>query len=350
MVKISNQVSIQKAKSTMPIITQPPPQIISLFSGAGGMDLGFQQEGFDISIAIDLEESAISTHKKNFSGSLSIAADLTEIGPKGVLTKAKFKINKGEKIGIIGGPPCQGFSRANPGSLASDPRNKLPALYLKIIAELQTYYEVEFVVFENVLGMKDEKHAAKYRSLIRGLKKLGFSVHEKELCALDFGVPQNRKRIIISALKKDKGYTKVTPIKSIGKTTVRETIGGLCEPAFFYRGIRVTEIPFHPNHWTMKPKSLRFKKTNTETNSRSFRRLKWDNPSPTIAFGNREIHLHPEGTRRLSIYEAMLLQGFPSTFVLEGNLSEQVTQISNAVPPPLARSLAAAVKNALQGK
>ena len=326
------------------------PKVISLFSGAGGMDLGFIQEGFNIALAIDLEEAAIKTHKRNFVNSLSVAADLTKIGPIGVLEQAKQGIKKGDKIGVIGGPPCQGFSRANPFSLSNDPRNKLPSLYLKIIKELQNYYEVDFVVFENVLGMKDEKHAAKYRSLIKGLKSLGFVVHENELCALDFGVPQNRKRIVISAMKDGKGYGKVTPVKSIGKSTVRETIEGLCEPAFFYHGILRSEIPHHPNHWTMQPKSKRFQQSSEQKSTRSFRKLMWDKAAPTIAFGNREIHLHPEGKRRLSIYEAMLLQGFPSTFVLEGNLSQQVTQISNAVPPPLARSIASAVKKSLGGK
>lgn len=343
---------VAKKKAPTPIApnSKGRPKIISLFSGAGGMDLGFYQEGFDIALAIDLEESAIDTHKKNFSNSLSVAADLTKIGPNGVLEKAKEKIRKGERIGVIGGPPCQGFSRANPTSLATDPRNKLPSLYLRIIKKLQSYYQVDFVVFENVLGMKDEKHAAKYRSLIRGLKSLGFDVHEKELCAMDFGVPQNRNRIVISAMRADKGYTSVVPKKRAGKLTVRETIGNLCEPAFFYRGIKVSDIPYHPNHWTMKPRSKRFINVDFSKPARSFRKLSWDKASPTIAFGNREIHLHPDGKRRLSIYEAMLLQGFPNDFVLEGNLSQQVTQISNAVPPPLARSVAAAVREALKGK
>jgi DNA (cytosine-5)-methyltransferase 1 len=82
-------------------------------------------------------------------------------------------------------------------------------------------------------------------------------------------------------------------------------------------------------------------------NTRSFKKLSWGEPSPTIAFGNREIHVHPDGHRRISIYEAMLLQGFPDDFVIEGNLSQQVKQVSNAVPPPLARSVASAVRRTL---
>lgn len=327
------------------------PQVISLFCGAGGLDLGFKQEGFRVSLAIDLELSSISTHKRNFPKTKSIAADLTKLGPAGVLKYVMEEVKLGSRIGIIGGPPCQGFSRANPSADVDDARNLLPSLYVKIIAQLQKYYCVEFVVFENVLGMKNKKHAEKYNSLITGLKKSGFDVDEKELCALDYGVPQKRDRIIILGMLSGKGYTNVNPIKRKGLKTVREAIGMLDEPVFFAKNLKATNIPIHPNHWTMRPKSHRFLETDIVANkSRSFRKLIWDKASPTIAFGNREIHLHPEGKRRLSIYEAMLLQGFPSSFILEGNLSQQVTQISNAVPPPLARSVAAAVKKSLSGK
>lgn len=325
------------------------PKIVSLFCGAGGLDLGFKQEGFDISIAIDYEKSAICTHRKNFPETSSLAEDLTKIGPAGVLDYVKQHIGAEKKIGIIGGPPCQGFSRANTNANASDPRNLLPNLYIDIIEELQKYYIVEFVVFENVLGMKDKKHAEKYVSLIENLIRLGFLVDEKVLCALDFGVPQNRRRIIVSALRKEQGYSPIIFESKIGKRTVRETIESLEEPAFYTKNLVASDIPVHPNHWTMQPKSSRFNQASTTNNkSRSFRRLSWDKASPTIAFGNREIHVHPNGKRRLSIYEAMLLQGFPSSFILEGNLSQQVKQISNAVPPPLGRSIACALKKSIE--
>lgn len=324
------------------------PMVVSLFSGAGGLDWGFHYHGFKISLAIDISVAAIKTHKRNFKSTHSVVADLIQLGPKGVLAHVVERIPKGERIGIIGGPPCQGFSRANINSQADDPRNKLPSLYLDIVQALKQHYIVEFVVFENVLGIRDNKHSATYKKIIDRLGKLNFTVTEKELCALDFGVPQNRRRIILSAMRSDQGYTIVKPNKRKGLSTVRETIGELAEPIFFQRNLDLTCIPHHPNHWTMRPKSFRFK--NPESNhsgGRSFRKLAWDEPSPTIAFGHREIYIHPSGHRRLSIYEAMLLQGFPKSFVLEGNLSAQVEQVSNAVPPPLARSVAAAVKRAL---
>lgn len=333
------------------VVSDYPVKIISLFCGAGGLDLGFKQEGFGVALAIDFEPSAIKTHKRNFKKTASLAADLTELGPEGVLSFVKDQLPEGSRIGVIGGPPCQGFSRANPNSDVDDPRNLLPSLYVEIIKKLQKNYIVEFVVFENVLGMKDKKHSTKYHSLISGLKSSKFIVDEQELCALDFGVPQNRRRIIVSAIRKDQGYGKLFLKKRKGKSTVREAIGDLGEPAFYSKNLSKSDIPLHPNHWTMKPKSHRFSDNFLHNGkARSFRKLKWDKASPTIAFGNREIHVHPNGNRRLSIYEAMLLQGFPPSFILEGNLSQQVTQISNAVPPPLARSIAFAVKKSLESK
>jgi DNA (cytosine-5)-methyltransferase 1 len=173
--------SDKAVKSAVPAL----PQIVSLFCGAGGLDWGFHQEGFKVPLAIDISDAAIRTHQKNFSNTHSVVADLIELGPGGVLNLVKKRIPLKTRIGVIGGPPCQGFSRANSGSKADDPRNQLPARYLEIVQELKKYYAVEFVVFENVLGIRDKKHAATYQSILNGLDELGFSVSEKELCSLD---------------------------------------------------------------------------------------------------------------------------------------------------------------------
>lgn len=328
----------------------PLPRIVSLFAGAGGLDLGFMNAGFRVDVAIDLAPGAVRTHKRNFPRTHAVVGDLIKLQPIGVLELVKKVISPGERIAVIGGPPCQGFSRANAASLANDPRNKLPRLYVEIVQALQTAYTVEFIVFENVPGIRDKKHIATFNALKSDLKELRFEVSEQELCAIDFGVPQKRRRIILSGVRAGQGYGEIGPRKRSGFKTVREVIGGLPRPTYFQYGLDPNTFPVHPNHWTMQPKSPRF--TNPESHAgdgRSFKRLKWDEASPTIAFGHREIHVHPDGRRRLSIYEALLLQGFPPSFVLEGNLSEQVQQVSNAVPPPLARSVANAVKLALKG-
>ncbi|WGT63043.1 DNA cytosine methyltransferase [Variovorax paradoxus] len=326
------------------------PKIVSLFSGAGGLDLGFKKAGFTISVAIDASDAAIRTHKQNFPRTKAEVGDLVKLQPAGVVELVQKKLKPGQAIAVIGGPPCQGFSRANTGALTSDPRNKLPKLYLQIVEALQALYTVEFIVFENVLGIRDKKHAKTYKALKDGIAGLGFDVTEKELCSVDFGVPQNRRRIILSGMRSGQGYATVKPRKRKGLETVRQAIGSLEQPMYFKYGLKPEDIPVHPNHWTMQPRSPRFDNPDAEAaDGRSFKRLNWNKASPTIAFGHREIHVHPDGRRRLSIYEALLLQGFPKTFVLVGNLSEQVEQVSNAVPPPLAHSVATAVKRAMRG-
>lgn len=331
------------------------PRIVSLFSGAGGLDLGFHDQGYEVAFAVDRMAAAIKTHQRNFPKTTSITADITDrdasSGKLSVLGDIAKVLQDGQAIGVIGGPPCQGFSRANPKSHAGDPRNQMPSFYLEIVEELQQRYDVQFVLFENVMGIQDAKHSATFRGILSKFEQLKLISGVAEHSALDYGVPQTRNRVIISGFKSDAVAQMFEPKHVTGKDlTVRAAIGNLPAPAFFARDLSIDDIPIHPNHWTMRPISKRFNgETNAPTPTRSFRRLSWEKPSPTVAYGHREIHVHPDGTRRLSIYEAMLLQGFPSTFVLEGTLSQQVEQISNAVPPPVARSLAAAITAALRG-
>lgn len=329
------------------------PRIVSLFSGAGGLDLGFREEHYGIAFAVDRMEAAIATHKLNFPGTTSIAANITARHPAtGVLSvfeEIAKVLREGEPIAVIGGPPCQGFSRANTKSNPKDPRNQLPLLYLEIVEGLQQRYDVQFVLFENVVGIRDSKHAETFSGILSKFAELGLTTGVDEYSALDFGVPQTRSRVIITGFKDARAAADFRPMTApSADPSVRAAIGSFPAPAYFSRDLRREDIPFHANHWTMQPKSKRFSEPGgAPAGARSFRRLSWEKPSPTVAYGHREIHVHPDGKRRLSIYEAMVLQGFPESFVLEGTLSEQVEQVSNAVPPPLARSLAAAASRAL---
>src|SRR5258708_37523712 len=126
----ANSKSKRKASSGL-------PKIISLFSGAGGLDLGFKAAGFKVSAAFDISEAAIETHKRNFPNSIAIAADLIRLRPIGVSTIVRKTLRKGSRIGIIGGPPCQGFLRANTTATAPHPRNELPKLYIDIVPARQ---------------------------------------------------------------------------------------------------------------------------------------------------------------------------------------------------------------------
>ena len=177
------------------------PKIVSLFSGAGGLDLGFREAGFPLLFAVDRSQAAIQTHRRNFKGTISLAADLEELGPHGVLEHLDGLLEPGESVGVIGGPPCQGFSRANTGSAASDPRNSLPLLYLRVVAALQAKYQVDFVLFENVLGIRDAKHSVVFRGILSKFREIGLTAKVEEYSALDYGVAQARNRVIISGFR-----------------------------------------------------------------------------------------------------------------------------------------------------
>lgn len=324
--------------------------LISFFCGAGGLDWGFKQMGFKTALALDFNADAVASFNHNFDERVAEVADIEKLGPDGILKLVREKVRVGAKIGVIGGPPCQGFSLANKNSSADDPRNTLPLTYLKVVRELNKEYDVQFILIENVSGIKAAKHSKTLGEIIEGISDLGFEPRYQELNAVDYGVPQIRKRMILLGLRENIANSFTFPAPLGEERTVREAIGQLPAPTFFRRNMLASEIPHHPNHWTMNPKSEKFSPDYVADKPlRSFKKVSWDLPSSTIAFGNREILVHPTGRRRLSILEAMLLQGFPQKFVLLGTLSAQVTQISNAVPPPMAKAIARSIKNAICG-
>jgi DNA (cytosine-5)-methyltransferase 1 len=326
------------------------PQILSLFCGAGGLDWGFSQAGFPIALAVDFSKSAVRSYNRNLPDDVACVADLRTITDRKFLAMVSEHVTPDCSLGLIGGPPCQGFSRANRSPVPADPRNALPARYLHFVRLLKQQYKVRFVVFENVPGLTDKKHLATYEGFLRALRAVGLNTSEHVLCASQFGVAQIRRRVVVVGLANSANVSlQPPPEASATRPTVRDEIHGLPCPVLYSRGLTASRIPFHENHWAMRPKSYRFAQRDMSPSGRSFKLLQWDQPSPTIAFGHREVYVHPAGERRLSIYEAMRLQGFPKGFVLEGNLSEQVEQVSNAVPPPMAHGIAMGVLNALKG-
>jgi DNA (cytosine-5)-methyltransferase 1 len=262
---------------------------------------------------------------------------------------------------VIGGPPCQAFSRSNVYPKADDIRRTLPGQFARILKELNQYHPLQFFVFENVQGLTFERHREEFARFRFLFEEAGFKLFETLLNAKDFDVPQDRPRVfivgvrqeLVASLGSDFNFPHPTSSPIPVEVAFSEAFGTIPgpEPAFFRRDLAKTDIPFHPNHWTMMPKSPKFHNgmlKEGEIKGRSFRVLAWDKPSWTVAYGNREIHVHPSGKRRLSIFEAMVLQGFPKSYVLKGTLSDQVKLVSDAVPPPLARHIALALQGYLQ--
>jgi len=333
--------------------------VVSLFSGSGGLDEGFTQAGFSSVLALEIDRAACETFELNHPKARVLKKDLSQAVNGYVVERLSELPTPVRPVGVIGGPPCQAFSLSNVHKRTDDPRLSLPTNYAHILSELNKRYALDFFVFENVLGLKHKAHLELFGYFKDLFASAGFSIFEGELDAQDFGVPQVRKRVFVvgfnsryKAIRFE--FPKGDP--SIRKT-VRETIGKLPAPVFFQRGISPRDIPLHPNHWCLKPKSKKFFNgflKEGDVKGRPFRVLEWGKPSWTVAYGHREVHIHPSGKRRLSIYEAMLLQGFRPDYVLGGNLSDQIRLVSDAVPPPLARALAEsilkALKNPIQAK
>ncbi|WP_460115481.1 DNA cytosine methyltransferase [Pseudomonas sp. H2_D02] len=326
--------------------------LLSLFCGAGGLDLGFERAGFDIGLAFDIRKDSIASYNHNRvgphkNGHCLDVRDLT-LDKLDQLHGGQFN-----PIGIIGGPPCQSFSRANKNPKDNDPRHDLPFVYADIIKSLNDRSPIHFFAFENVPGLNEGEHKEHFESIKAYLKDIGFNVRETIVNATDFGVPQSRERLLMVGINTDlypdvvwKQPQKVDcdPIT----LTVGHAIGDLPAPTFYKRNLVKSEIAYHPNHWCMQPKSKKFTTPGAlspgKRANRSFKTLELHKPSITVAYGNREVHIHPNCLRRLSVLEAMRLQGFPDEYELLGTLSSQITQVSEAVPPPMARALAESIQ------
>jgi DNA (cytosine-5)-methyltransferase 1 len=329
--------------------------VISLFSGAGGLDLGFKEAGFYTFLATDYEQSSCATIQRNFP-------DIHIVINKNLLKAAGDYINQFMRIagipispiGVIGGPPCQAFSQANVNGKAYDSRATLTKRYADFINEINNKYKIDFFLFENVSGLLLRKHKNKFNRYLTYFRRAGFILFQFQLNALDFGVPQDRSRIFVVGFNKNKfpniNFTPPAPTHSHPQN-VGDVFRNLPIPIYFNERKHQEAIPYHPNHWCMTPKSKKFRNAlllKRKNTGRSFRVLKMNSPSPTVAYGHNEVNVHPNGKRRISVFEAMLLQGFPFDYEFIGSLTEQIRLVSNAVPPPLARAIAQRIIITLQ--
>lgn len=328
--------------------------LLSLFSGAGGLDLGFEHAGFQIGLALDRKKDSVDSYNHNRPNApCAKVQDLSSISVDVIDQRYGSKFMP---TAVIGGPPCQSFSQANVNQRDDDIRSALPRSYARLVKELHERSRLDFFVMENVVGLTQAKHEPTLIAVETYLRKAGFTTARLMLNAKDHGTPQNRPRLFLVGVNRTK-FPAINPAsldvpkKSGG--TVRSKIGKLGEPWHFSRNIDMKCHPEHINHWCMSPKSPKFHQqggVRPGIKGRSFKMLDWDSPSIAVAYGHREVNVHPNGRRRLSVYEAMLLQGFPPEYELLGTLSSQIDQVSEAVPPPLAHAVASSINRALYGK
>lgn len=327
--------------------------LLSLFCGAGGLDLGFERAEFEIGLAFDKKADSVRSYNHNRPDNIhSYCMDVNDI------TLEKLDALWGAEFaptGVIGGPPCQSFSQANRSITDTDPRHQLPLVYARLLKALNARNPVQFFVMENVKGLRSGLHSHRLKLFKKALDEAGFHVSEQLLNAADYDTPQSRERLFIVGLNKAlfgraswRRPTKAAP--ALRNRPTSSVLRGLPEPARFSKNANPATFPHHRNHWCMAPKSPRFSNGGLkegDSSHRSFKVLAWDKPSVTVAYGHREVHVHPGCHRRLSIYEAMRLQGFPHVYELLGSLSSQIDQVSEAVPPPMAEAVARSITSLL---
>lgn len=337
-------------------------KVIDCFCGAGGLSLGFEQAGFTVEYAFDLDESAIKTYQKNPSHhhGPSFVRDIYKVSKQSIETDLGHEL--GEIDVVIGGPPCQGFSVQRRGDNI-DPRNQLVLEYVRLLKEIKP----KFFIMENVGGILSVRGKPFVKALFENMEAAGYSILQKKLTASDFGVPQDRTRVIIvgELTNGEKTtFTYPTPIKG-PKKTVRETILDLMDK----------DETTVPNHKADKlsainlkriqaisegqgrdslPEELQLechKKNNGHRHLDTYGRMAWDQPSPTITARfdsfSRGRFGHPVLDRSITLREGARLQTFPDSFEFVGSKVEVARQIGNAVPPVLAKLVAEQVKRCL---
>ena len=326
--------------------------LLSLYSGCGGLDLGFERAGFDIGLAYDIRAHSIASWNRNRPGkACGHVADLR------LIRLADMDRDHGDRFvpsGVIGGPPCQSFSRANSSASPDDPRSELVRRFFTVALEFHRHRQpLDFILMENVPDLAKPRNIRLLERELTRLEENGFDVCDFLVDAVCHSVPQNRLRLFVLALRKNTLAMNrwSHPVGNDERKTVADAIRGLPPPTYFTRGIEPESIKVHPNHWCMMPKSRKFfdgSLVEGYSSARSFKTLAWNKPSITVSYGHREVHVHPEGNRRLSVFEAMTIQGFSRDYVLSGTLSAQIDQISEAVPPPLAEAVAISIRATLE--
>jgi len=336
-----------------------PMTVISLFSGCGGLDLGFENAGFKLVYANDFDRAVKETFEKNHHTGLDL---------RSIVDVKSEEIPKA--TGILGGPPCQSWSLAGAMRGAKDPRGQLFYEYVRILRDKKP----KFFLAENVPGIISSTHLPEFKKILELFSSVGYEVTYKLLDARDYGVPQERKRVIVVGYRKDLGKKFEFPVPTHSESgkasdgrsmkkwlSLKDVIGSLpaADPAMPKN--KANPKLQIPNHEYMNGGF------STIYMSRN-RRKDWDQCSFTIQAGGRHAPLHPASARmvkvgkdewkfeqenaphrRLSVREAARIQTFPDDFVFYyTNIADGYKMIGNAVPVKLAETIAKKIQQDLE--
>jgi DNA (cytosine-5)-methyltransferase 1 len=313
-------------------------KVLSLFSGSGGLDLGFISTGkFEIVYANDFNKNACDTYALNI-GDHILCEDISKI------KEVPFADV------IIGGPPCQGFSTANPSRAFEDPRNQLFKEYARILKAVQP----KIFLMENVSGMVSMQNGKVFEIIKNELSNCGYSLYDQLLNAKDYGVAQSRRRMIIIGVRNDIQQPYFFPAKTNNENNYK-TVGEVLSPSIdkndpnhkisTLTDLNMTRLKHIPEGGSMKDCPVELH--NNSDLKRSMRRLSSKNVSYTIVHNNCDHYYHPIENRRITIREMARIQGYADDFIFLGSKSEQSKQVGNSVPVGLGKALAKSIDDFL---
>ena len=318
-------------------------KIVSFFAGAGGLDLGFEQAGFDIIWANEYDKEIWETYEKNHK--------------KTVLDKRSIVNISSDEIpdcdGIIGGPPCQSWSEAGAKKGIADKRGQLFFEFMRILADKKP----KFFLAENVSGMLLPTHGTALENIKQMFVDIGYDLSFQMLNVSDYGIPQDRKRVFFIGFRKDLNinFQFPQPTTPKNKITLRKAIGDLKDSVLpakegNYTNGNECKVPNH--EYMIGGFSSIFMSRN--------RVRSWDEVSFTIQAGGRHAPIHPQAPkmnsieqnkrefvkgkeslyRRMSVRECARIQTFPDSFIFHyNNISAGYKMIGNAVPVRMAKIL-----------
>ncbi len=325
-------------------------KVVSFFAGCGGLDLGFEQAGFNVVWANEFEPHCRATYIRNHPNTEFVLGDVCNIDPNSIP----------DCDGFVGGPPCQSWSVGGKQKGLDDERGQLFLKYIELIKAKQP----KFFVIENVKGMLDDKFKEVFEDFVNRLDSADYDVQWSLLDAVNFRIPQNRERVFFVGFRKELNVTFTFPNPTCDElVTLERAIGDITEKPNFYSGRREDKIVEHirPNHDVLTSKFGSFY-------YRGNRRRGWQQPSFTINATADFAPLHPSSPkmmyfghenwnfqkdklseyRRLSVRECARIQTFPDNFIFEyDDIKDAYKMIGNAVPPRLGQEIAKAIQSAL---
>ena len=396
---------------------------IDLFAAPGGLSLGFEMAGFRSLAGVDIDAKGMKTYSFNFPDSEAIVVDIRKLDSKGLMRR--IGISRGDVDVIAGGPPCQGFSTIGRVKIASlaregvwnlknhhprfidDPRNVLYREFVRIVRDL----EPAVFVMENVPGMMSYRNGEIVREIIEDFRKIGYRTEARVLNAVEFGVPQVRKRIFFIGTRardlpilwpqpthREPADTTISLENFVDisdrlkpPVTVWEAIGDLPDPVpgrprladvkleydkepfseyqkwaregsdgvhnhvsrqHSERDVRVFSIMREGQWWRDLPAEIKkLYGYRDDIFHDKMKRLRRDHPSWTVVahlYKDGYMYIHPTQSRTITVREAARLQSFPDRFIFMGSRTDQFKQVGNAVPPLLAKAVVTAVKKMLK--